>query len=172
MMSRYAGRPWLKSRKALCPAYTPNSYESQPRELRLQWELLHRLNVNRTIARKVAEGYKFVSVERKSGSGRVDVWVQSPNGMTEKIEVKGSRQVKGSHLLQSICYHEKGDKVIVAAVDEIVEPEEWFIEPAKVMLDEIADFVERFPDEASRTYNPTPELCPSCSRTDCPHNKR
>ena len=63
-------------------------------------------------------------------------------------------------------------KVAVAALYETLEPAEWFIDEAKRMTGELADFMREFPEEASSIYNPTHELCPSCKRTECPHNKR
>jgi hypothetical protein len=118
------------------------------------------------------EGYKFIDVERNSTSGRVDVRLESSDGVVEKVEVKGTRQLRMVHILQSILYQEEGDRVSVTALDETVEPAEWFIQPARMMIEEIADFIERYPEEASRIYNPTKELCSSCSRTECPHNRR
>jgi len=164
--------PWLRSKHGFCMALLSAGYESQPHELRLQWDTLHRLNVNRTIAKKVMEGYKFVGVERKAGTGRVDVQLQRPDGVTERIEVKGTRQVSGVHLLQLIQYHDEGERIAVAALEETVKPADWFVYAAKSMLAEIDEFMHRFPEEAARVYNPTKELCPSCIRTECPHSSR
>lgn len=98
----------------------------------------------------------------------MDIWLQRPEGVMEKIEVKGSRRVKMSHLLQSILYHDDGDKIAVAALNETLEPTDWFIDEAKRMVGELGQFVQDYPEEASKIYNPSEEVCPSCNRTECP----
>ena len=112
-------------------------------------------------------------MERRSGgfNGTVDLVFETKDGQMLKVEVKSSNNLRQPQILPSILYHETGDRIAVASFNEILEPEDWLIEPVKTTAKEVNQFLQEFPNEAAETYTPHKELCPSCANMKCPFKK-
>ncbi len=165
--------PAQLSKKLLCLAFTPKEYLREPVEKRQQFEILSRLSLTKTIIALSRKGYRLVETERSSGqfNGMIDLVFETGGGQMLKVEVKSSKNLKQPQILQSILYHEAGDKIAVASFNEILEPADWIIEPVKSVAMEVNKFLQEFPDQAAETYTPHKDLCPSCANMKCPFKK-
>lgn len=162
--------PSQLSKKLLCLAFNPKEYVREPFEKRQQFEILSRISLTKAIIALTRKGYRLAEVERRSGgfNGMVDLVFETKDGQMLKVEVKSSKNLKQPQILQSILYHETGDKIAVASFNEILEPADWLIEPVKTTATEVNQFLQEFPDQAAETYTPHKDLCPSCANMKCP----
>jgi hypothetical protein len=165
--------PSQLSKKLLCLAFNTKEYIQEPFEKRQQFDILSRMSLTKTIIDLTRKGYRLVETERPSGrfNGMVDLVFESKGGQMLKVEVKSSKNLKQPQILQSILYHETGDRIAVASFNEILEPEDWLIEPVKTTATEVNQFLQEFPNEAAETYTPHKDLCPSCANTKCPFKR-
>jgi len=161
--------PSLLSKKLLCPAFVPKPYMQESKELRQQFSVLTRMSIIRTIVSLTKKGYRFIQDEIPSGqfTGAVDLVFESPDGQPTKVEVKSSKFLKPLQIVQSILYHETGDKILVASLNEILEPSDWLIEPVKIVAAELNEFLQEYPEQASHIYIPHKDLCERCINSEC-----
>jgi len=147
---------------------------AEPRELRQQFGILTRMSVVKTIMTLIKKGYRFVQNEEPSGqfTGTVDLVFESPDGEPTKVEVKSSKLLKQLQIVQSILYHEAGDKIVVASFNEILEPDEWLIEPVKSTAAELDQFLQEFAEQATQICIPHRELCEHCVNPKCSRRAR
>jgi len=162
--------PSLLSKKLLCPAFVSKPYMAEPRELRQQFGILTRMSIIKTIMTLTRRGYRFIEDEIPSGQfiGTVDLLFESPDGQPTKVEVKSSKSLKQLQILQSILYHETGDKIVVASLNEMLEPNDWLIEPVKSTAAELNQFLQEYPEQATQICIPHRELCERCVNPRCP----
>ena len=162
--------PSMLSKKLLCPAYAARPYMSEPRELRRQFDVLTRMSIIKTIMTMTKKGYRFVVDEQPSGnfSGTVDLVFEGPDGQPTKVEVKSSKYLKTLQILQSILYHETGDKIIVSSLNEMLEPDDWLIDPVKSTAAELDQFLQEYSEQAKQICVPHRDLCPRCANRECP----
>jgi hypothetical protein len=161
--------PSLLSRKLLCPAFVPKPYEKETRELRHHFDILARMSITKTIMDLTRKGYRFIEDEKPSGqfTGTVDLVFESPDGLPTKVEVKSSKYLKLMQILQSILYHEPGDKILVAAFNEVLEPSDWLIELVKSTAAELNEFLQEYAEQATRVCIPLEEVCERCINSKC-----
>lgn len=161
--------PSLLSKKLLCPAFLPKPYAAETRELRHQFGILTRMSTIKTIMNLTRKGYRFIQDEEPSGqfTGTVDLVFESPEGQPVKVEVKSSKFLKQLQIVQSILYHEAGDKIVVASFNEILEPDDWLIEPVKSTAAELDQFLQEYPEQATQIHMPHRDLCERCVNSKC-----
>jgi len=166
--------PSLLSKKLFCPAFVPKPYMAEPRELRQQFGILTRMSIIKTIMALTRKGYRFMQDEEPSGqfTGTVDLVFESPDGHPTKVEVKSSKFLKQLQIVQSILYHEIGDKIVVASFNEILEPCDWLIEPVKSTAAELNQFLQEYPQQATQIYIPHRDLCERCENAECSRRVR
>jgi len=166
--------PSLLSKKLLCPGFVPKPYMQESKELRQQFSVLTRMSIIRTIMELTKKGYRFIQDEEPSGqfSGTVDLVFESPDGQPTKVEVKSSKSLKALQIVQSILYHERGDKILVASLNEILEPSDWLIEPVKTVAAELNQFLQEYPEQANRICVPHRDLCERCANPECSRGMR
>jgi hypothetical protein len=166
--------PSLLSKKLLCPGVVSKPYMQESKELRQQFSVLTRMSIIRTIMSLTRKGYRFIQDETPSGqfTGAVDLVFESPDGQPTKVEVKSSKFLKPLQIVQSILYHESGDKILVASLNEILEPSDWLIEPVKSVAAELNQFLQEYPEQASHIYVPHRDLCERCISSECSRRMR
>jgi hypothetical protein len=166
--------PSMLSKKLLCPAFVPKPYMTEPRELRQQFGILTRMSIIKTIMNLTRKGYRFIQDEEPSGqfTGTVDLVFESPDGQPAKVEVKSSKFLKQLQIVQSILYHETGDKIVVASFNEILEPDDWLIEPVKSTAAELDQFLQEYEEQATQICIPHRDLCERCVNSKCSRRMR
>jgi len=166
--------PSLLSKKLLCPAFVPKPYEAETRELRQHFGILARMSITKTIMDMTRKGYRFIEDEKPSGqfTGTVDLVFESPDGRPAKVEVKSSKYLKQMQILQSILYHETGDRVLVASFNEVLELSDWLIELVKSTAVELDQFLQEYPEQATQIHVPHRDLCERCVNSECSRRVR
>lgn len=166
--------PSQLSKKLLCPAFVPKPYVTESEELRQQFGILTRMSIIKTIMSLTRKGYRFLQDEVPSGqfTGTVDLVFESPDGQPTKVEVKSSKYLKELQIVQSILYHETGDKIVVASFNEILEPDDWLIEPVKSTAAELDQFLQEYGEQAKQICIPHRDLCERCLNPKCSRRMR
>jgi len=156
--------------KILCLGFKPKKWTQYPKSIRRQWRLLHSIAATKAIIDYSSRGHRFLRVEERSGNynGRVDVYFEDSEGRPVKVEVEGSGYLKDPKIIQGVLYHEPSDRIAIAALNETLEPEPWFIAAVKLVASEVESFLRDHPDKAALIFTPHPEVCPRCSSGTCP----
>jgi len=84
-----------------------------------------------------------VRVEEDSVScgGKVDIHFEDFEGRPVKVEVMGTNYLKDHKTIQGVLYHESSDRVAIASLNEILEPEPWIIEAVKSVASKVQLFL-------------------------------
>jgi len=161
------------AKKLFCPAFVQRPYLREPMEKRRQFDVLAQAGRIKAIMRMMRNGYHFVEAEKLSGQfcGRADFLFEDPSGHQIKVEAKSSNSLRPWDIVQSILYHDPGDRISISSLEEFLEPEQWLVGRIKSIADEFAQFYEEFPKQAAQIQLPQPGLCERCANSECPYRK-